>query len=200
MLGYDTFSRFYDASVERLYVEARAAAVEALDLSGATCVLDAPTGTGQSLPGLRAAMPAEAALIGLDFSAGMLAKAQARSVPGARLVQADVRAVDLAALGRTEPVDRLHVFLGLSVFPDWEVAFERLWGLLAPGGRCVVVDVHADPPGVQGRMVQWTAGADLRRRTWEPLRRLAEGYEERPLSQRWEHGGRIFLASGRRPA
>lgn len=50
-------------------------------------------------------------------------------------------------------MDRLHLLLGLSAFPRWEEAFATLWSVLAPGGRCVVVDVHADPLSFQGRMV-----------------------------------------------
>lgn len=43
-----------------------------------------------------------------------------------------------------ESVDRLHVFLGMRVFPDMDATFAKLWSLLSPGGRCVIVDVHAE--------------------------------------------------------
>ena len=201
MLGYGLFSRFYDLSVERLYVDARSAATAALELGPGLNVLDAPAGTGQSLDGLSAGVGPGGRVVGVDFSPGMLEKARARvasrGLSGVVTLVGDARTLgvaDLEAVGVTR-IDRLHVFLGLSVIPDWEAAFENLWSLLAPGGRCVVVDVHADSPGMQGRMVQIIAGADLRRRTWEPLKRLGRDYREIELPQRWEHGGRIFLAT-----
>ncbi|MCX4241136.1 class I SAM-dependent methyltransferase [Paraliomyxa miuraensis] len=204
---YDFFSRFYDRSLEALYVDARRRACEALELRPGQTVLDLPCGTGQSLDGLAAGVGTEGTVIGLDFSEGMLQRAKARVERNGwtqvHLGQADVHAVDAARLGqvRGEPVvlDRLHVFLGLTAFPRWEAAFERLWGLLRPGGRAVVVDCHAERPTFQGRMVNLVARAEIQRKVWLPLERLAEGYERRELPSRREHGGQLVLAVGVKP-
>jgi SAM-dependent methyltransferase len=88
----------------------------------------------------------------------------------------------------------------MSVFPDPERAFAALWAVLRPGGSCVLVDVHAEVLGLQGRLVNWTAQADIRRRFWEPLERMALEFDRQELPSKPLHGGRIFLARGRKPS
>jgi ubiquinone/menaquinone biosynthesis C-methylase UbiE len=200
MAWYDWFAGFYDGALEGLYRDARDAAAAALQLAPEHAVLDLPCGTGQSFDVLA---PRSAALVGVDLSRGMLRRAGQRVADRGwthvRLVHRDVHA--LAADDLAVPrLDRLHVFLGLSAFPRWEAAFAHLWQLLAPGGRCVVVDVHAERLGLQGRMVNLVAGADIRRRTWEPLERVATNFTRHDLTYRREHGGQIFLAAGDTPA
>jgi ubiquinone/menaquinone biosynthesis C-methylase UbiE len=199
---YDLFASFYDSSTEKLYVEQRVLARQALDLQPGQSVLDLPCGTGQSLGNLATG---EGTYVGVDFSAGMLARCarKAGDKPGIVLLQGDARTVsgaDLEAAGGPPEVDRLHVFLGMTAFPDWQAAFTNLWGLLAPGGRCVLVDVHADPLTFQGRMVNLVARADITRRFWEPLEAVAEQYERRELPSLPEHGGTMYLATGIKPA
>jgi hypothetical protein len=80
-----------------------------------------------------------------------------------------------------------------------ERAFERLWAVLAPGGRCVLVDVHAERLGLQSWLVNQLAQADIRRRFWEPLERVAVGFERMDLPYRKQHGGQILLATGVKP-
>jgi ubiquinone/menaquinone biosynthesis C-methylase UbiE len=203
---YDLFSNFYDRSLEPLYRETRRAAAEALELEPGHAVLDLPCGTGQSFAELADRVTPAGVVLGVDFSQGMLDKAQAKIDRAAwahvHVIQSDVHALDGARLEQTigrAHVDRLHVFLGLTAFPRWEQAFENLWSLLAPGGRCVIVDVHAERPSFQGRMVNLVARADIRRRGWEPLERVADGYERRELPSLREHGGQLFLARGRKP-
>ena len=119
------------------------------------------------------------------------------------LLQGDVLKFDADALvsagGRCE-VDCLHVFLGLSAFPAWRRAAERLWSLLRPGGRLVAVDVHAARPGFQGRMVNLTARADISRRFWEPFEALAEDFAIEALPSLRSHGGELRLLRGRKPS
>lgn len=200
---YDHFARIYDASLESLYAEGRSRAVDALELGLGDVVLDLPTGTGQSIDGL---CTAGATVVGVDFSAGMLRRAQARVASRelrATLIEADARTLsgdDLADHGAPRQVDALHVFLGLTAIPDWERAFANLWTLLRPGGRCVCVDVYAARPGLQGHMVQLVAQADITRRWWTPLEAVSEEFRLVDLPHNWQHGGQLRLASGRRPA
>ncbi len=204
---YDLFSRFYDASVERLYVESRQRAVEALAPQPGEWILDLPCGTGLSLDGLAPAVGDEGRVVGVDYSAGMLARARRRVAragwQNVTLLQGDVLKFDADALvsagGRCE-VDCLHVFLGLSAFPAWRRAAERLWSLLRPGGRLVAVDVHAARPGFQGRMVNLTARADISRRFWEPFEALAEDFAIEALPSLRSHGGELRLLRGRKPS
>lgn len=204
---YDLFSGFYDRSLEPLYREQRRLAADALELAGGQVVLDLPCGTGQSFDVIVPAIGPEGALLGVDLSSGMLRKAAARAKAAGwthvHLLERDVHALDAATveqlLGRARALDRLHVFLGLTAFPEWERAFEHLWSMLAPGGRCVIVDVHAARPGLQGRMVNLVARADIRRETWTVLERLAKGYSRVELPSQKQHGGQLFLAVGDKP-
>ncbi len=205
---YDWFANFYDRSLEPLYRDARISATTALRARPGQVILDIPCGTGQSLDGLAPAVGPEGLVIGADLSEGMLGRAaeraRKRGFSQVVLLHRDVHAIDRASLtsvaGRAVVVDRLHIFLGLTAFPRWEVAFEQLWGLLAPGGRCVIVDVHADRLGLHGRMVNLVARAEIRREVWRPLERLAIHFERTPLPSLREHGGQLFLASGDKPA
>ncbi|MEZ4339262.1 MAG: class I SAM-dependent methyltransferase [Sandaracinaceae bacterium] len=195
---YDWFATFYDSSLEALYAEARATAADLLDLGDARRVLDLPVGTGQSLGPLLERAGERTAIVGVDLSTGMLKQAEKRVAKRGwrervELVHGDVHTVEVGEY------DRLHVFLGLTTFPRHEEAFERLWAGLAPGGRAVIVDVHADQPDFQGKMVNLVARADITRRAWEPLERLAEGYAFHPLPPNPKHGGELWLATGVKP-
>lgn len=200
---YDFFARFYDRSLEPLYAEQRRIAAEALRLQPGHGVLDLPCGTGLSFDAIAPAVQPGGHVVGVDLSHGMLDKAQGRVRRHAwshvTTLQCNVHELDAdriaTAVGGPIEIDRLHVFLGLSAFPRWEEAFERLWELLAPSGRAVVVDVHAEQPSVQGRMVNLVARADIRRRAWEPLQRLGADFDKRDLPSRKEHGGQLFLAT-----
>ncbi len=207
---YDWFSSFYDRSLEPLYREQRRAAAVVLRARPGQTILDLPCGTGQSFDGLAPSVGPEGRVLGVDLSAGMLrqaaARAHKRGFSQVVLHRSDVHTLDLAApdlqasaAGRPLQIDRLHIFLGLSAFPRWEQAFEHLWSLLAPGGRCVVVDVHAQQLGLQGRMVNLVARADIRREGWRPLERLAQNFERVPLPSLPQHGGQLYLASGDKP-
>lgn len=194
---YDVFSSFYDSSLESLYRDARERALEACRLSRGQRVLDLPTGTGQSLEFLAPAVGAEGAVVGVDASRGMLDRARRRverqGWSQVTLIEADARQLDAAAVG--DGFDCVHIFLGLSTFPEWEQAFGRAWTLLRPGGRCVVVDVYAETLSFQGRMVNWMAGAEIRRRTWSELERVGQSFEKSALPPKKQYGGELFLAT-----
>jgi ubiquinone/menaquinone biosynthesis C-methylase UbiE len=208
MTWYDTFSNFYDTSLERLYAEHRQLAAAALQLDPAARILDIPCGTGQSFAALSAGLGAEGKVLGVDVSRGMIAKAEARikrdRLGHVQVRQASAAEIDHAAIGGTwkDPhtrITHLHVFLGMSVFREMDETFEHLWGLLDPGGRCVLVDVHAAQLGVQGWLVNQIAGADIRRHFWEPLEKRAAAFERRDLPYSRQHGGQIMLAVGVKP-
>lgn len=201
---YDYFANFYDASLETLYAPYRVLTAEALALQPSSVVLDVPCGTGQSFDALVRGVGPSGVIIGIDASEGMLKRAatrvQARGWSNVHLVgasAADLQASQLtAAVGRDLRVDRLQVFLGMSVFTDPDATFAHLWDLLAPGGRCVLVDVYAERLGVQGWLVNQIARAEIRRRFWEPLERVAKSFERRDLPFHKQHGGQIMLATG----
>ena len=194
---YSRFAGLYDASVERLYADARRASARALDLQPGLSVLEVPCGTGTSLDGLVAGVGPTGRVVAVDFAPAMVAQAGKR-VAAAGWANVELRTGDVHTIA-LEPTDRIQTFLGLSVFPRWELAFERLWAHLRPGGRLVIVDVYAERLGLQGRLVNRVAGSDIGRRTWEPLAAVAPDFERTVLPRRWEHGGELYLASGTRP-
>jgi hypothetical protein len=63
----------------------------------------------------------------------------------------------------------------------------------------VVVDVFAERLGVQGRLVNLMAGADIRREFWRPLERLGSEFSKIDLTYRYQHGGQIMLAQAVKP-
>ena len=198
MSWYDRIASFYDLSLEDLYRDARLASADTLELSHARRVLDLPTGTGASLDALFDRLPPSGRVVAVDMSAGMLKRAARRAAnrgfgDRVELIESDVHKLEI------EPFDRLHIFLGLSTFPRYEQAFERLWALLEPGGRAVVVDTYAEKPGLQGKLVNMVARADITRRVWEPLERVAEDFTRVELPKNWKHGGALFMSSGRKP-
>lgn len=195
---YDVFSYFYDTALERQYARARGVAAEALDLRDGSVVLDLPTGTGASLPPLVSGVGATGRVVGVDLSEGMVARARDR-VARAGWTNVDLHVGDVVQPPPVAGYDRLHVFLGMSVFPDPERAFATLWGGLAPGGRCVIVDVYNERPGVQGKMVEWIARADVRRRSWERLSAVGAGFERRVIQDQAEDGGEMWLATATKP-
>lgn len=204
---YDRFASFYDASVESVYAPYRARMADALDLSPGDAVLDLPCGTGPNLPHLADAVGPDGRVVGVDLSPGMLAKAAhvADALPEGvvRLHEGDATALDAglaASVGRPDGFDAVLVSLGLTVFPDWEAVFANTFDLLAPGGRYVIFDIHADRWVPQTCIVALMAQADMRREVWAPLHAVADDPTLTFLEgSRHVHGGRPFLATGRRP-
>lgn len=192
---YDLFATVYDPALERIYAPFRERAAAQLDIEPHHRVLDVPCGTGQSLAPLTRNLETDGrgAYVGVDLSRGMLARARRRpSADRASWVHGDASRIELGDLGG-HPFDRLHVFLGATVFDEPEATLAHLWSLLAPGGRLVLVDVHADRLTLQGRMVQLMAGATLSRRPERWIEALAGEVRREVLSESWVHGGTLYL-------
>ena len=103
-------------------------------------VLEVGCGTGLNFRHVLEPLdPVAGKLVGLDFSAEMLVKAEqrvaARGWKNIELVQADAAAMDL---GRK--FDAVFFAYSLTMIPDWEGALARGYEHLKPGGRLVVLD------------------------------------------------------------
>jgi ubiquinone/menaquinone biosynthesis C-methylase UbiE len=116
--GYRTHLRY---SARRLRLPARAR------------ILDLCCGTGLSTEALLEAYP-DAAITALDGSPEMLRKAQEKPwAAQVSWVQGD--AMDPAASGVTGPFDGVLMAYGIRNVTDPDLCLQRLFGLLAPGGR-----------------------------------------------------------------
>lgn len=205
MSWYDIASLVYDASVELVYRPYRAEIADALRLEPESTVLDLACGTGGNQPFLHKALGPQGRVFGVDYSAGMLARARKKAKRvgwnNVFLLQQDARALTVeqlkAACGASVKLDRVLVTLGLSVIPDWEEVFDATFKLLAPGGRYVVFDIHQERWVPQSWIIERIARADLNRRVWQPLQRQSEDFELRFLKGSPHlHGGRPFIATG----
>ncbi len=147
MNWYDVFALFYDLVVERDSRSHRQETARQLRLEPGLNVLDVACGTGLNFSLLVSGVGPAGAIVGTDYSSGMLARA-ARKVArhgwsNVRLLQADARTLTRERLdlphGR---IDRVLCTLGLSVMPDWELIFQRTFEVLAPGGRYAAMDLN----------------------------------------------------------
>lgn len=199
---YDLIAWGYESLTELLHGRHRLQAVGLLNLREGQSVLDVPCGTGANLPLLEDRVGPSGRVLASDFSAGMLARAQAKvdreGWRNTTLVQADARELTGAAFD-VESVDAVICMLGLTVIPDWERAFDRMWDLLAPGGRFVIMDLYLDGTPLSGaanRYYRVIAQADSRRRFWEPLGERVPDLEMH--DHRW-FGGVARIVAGTRP-
>lgn len=197
-LGYDFFAPFYDLSLERLYRPIRREVVEHLQVEPQHRVLVVACGTGQDFPHLLEKLGPDGSILGVDFSAAMLARAAAKhDDPRIELLEADAASLQPEQTG---PVDRVLITLGLTVIPQWKETVEACFRVLKPGGRIAVFDVFAERWVPQTTMVEFMAGADIRgRKVWEPVLERGEHGELTWLEGSPHiHGGRMFVATATR--
>jgi ubiquinone/menaquinone biosynthesis C-methylase UbiE len=135
---FDLWSRVYDAPpVQRaIYLPVQDAVLGALRLAAPARLLDLGCGTGILTARLTEELPGTA-VVGCDFSGGMLRQASERSRTPAWL-QGD--ALHLAL--RTESVDAVTSTESFHWFPDPELALAELARVIRPGGLLLVAMVH----------------------------------------------------------
>jgi len=179
----------------------RSEAVAQLRLEAGDVVLDVACGTGLNFPFIEAGIGAEGALIGLDYSSGMLGKARRRAQRkgwgNVRLIQADARTLSEDLLKEHANVDRIDnvlCTLGFTVIPDWEAVFEQSWALLKPGGRYAIMDWYVKQRNLFSWFLNSISQGDVSRRTWAPLEQKTEDYSYRPFI-----AGNVFVAAGTVP-
>ena len=109
----------------------RQASARATRLAAGEVAVDMACGTGALTRDLQALAP-EAQVVGMDFSHGMLARAE----PGLRLAAADALALPLADAS----VDVVTIAFGLRNLPEPGQGLLEFRRVLRPGGRLVVCE------------------------------------------------------------
>jgi len=206
---YGPGARVYDVvSGERLvYRIGRAAGIRSLRLSAGDIVLDLGCGTGLNFPLLQQAVGPTGLVIGVDRSPAMLEMAHARvagndwdnvhiiEADATELDPADVAAVAERERGRTG-VDGAFSTYAMSVFDEWEPAWQTIRRVVRPGGRAGIVDM-AMPTGIAvvfaplAVLACAIGGADLRARPWAGLERDGTAVKHSVY-----RGGHIHVVTG----
>jgi ubiquinone/menaquinone biosynthesis C-methylase UbiE len=141
----------YYGALDRMRASLDDLAVRNLRLRPGQSVLDIGCGTGATLGSLWAAVGAQGTIVGVDYSPGMVAKAQ-RRVHEHGWANVTIRRADAAreSLGHNE-FDAAVALSSLSAMPDVRAAVESAYEALRPGGRLFVFDMRLIPTGHLGK-------------------------------------------------
>ena len=200
MKWYDLISPLYDVAIRSLYEPYRKMVIQKLELQEGETVLDLGCGSGLNFEPIMAEIGPQGILVGVDVSAKMLARAQKvvnqNGWKNVRLFQQDVRrldAVDFEALmGASVPVDKILCTLGMSVFPEWQVVFDKTFSLLKSGGKYGLMDLFNSDATLSTRLVNLLASSEISRQVWEPLHaRCVDYHEEKHKAMR--HGSDVIV-------
>jgi ubiquinone/menaquinone biosynthesis C-methylase UbiE len=197
------------ANLERLlYADARARAIDLLDLRPGARVLDVACGTGANFALIEQCIGPSGDLVGVDLTPQMLDRARARVAragwSNVRLREGDVCELGTERLGA--PFDAAVCTLGLSVIPQWQRAWQAMVSCVGPGGRLAIMDAgYPEGDGRRGdavipRALAWAPSrlfaADCSRRPWRLLQRDTGD----PTSERFTWGWVTAAAGAKAPA
>ncbi len=189
MKWYDIIAPIYDKAIRSLYLPYRQKVIQSLQLQPGQTVLDLGCGSGLNFELIIGAIGPQGTLIGVDFSAKMLQRAQKTiDIHGWKnvfLLQQDATKLNIKELNihsRSDiRIDRILCTLGLSVFPDWQIVFDKSFNLLEPTGKFGIMDLYNNKRTFQTRIVNFLADSDISRKVWEPLQKISANYNEERL-------------------
>jgi ubiquinone/menaquinone biosynthesis C-methylase UbiE len=189
MKWYDIIAPIYDKAIRSLYLPYRQKVIQSLQLQPGQTVLDLGCGSGLNFELIIDAIGNQGTLIGVDFSAKMLQRAQKtidmNGWKNVFLLQQDATKLNIKELniysGNDIRIDRILCTLGLSVFPDWQLVFEKSFNLLEQNGKFGIMDLYNNKRTFQTRMVNFLADSDISRKVWEPLQKISTNYIEERL-------------------
>lgn len=143
---YDAvFSKIYD-HIQNHMIRLKKPAVNELNLTLDDKVISFCCGTGQEFPFIQQKIGQNGKILGIDYSKGMLDRAQKRNENNnwnnVSLVYSDVLNLPDKTFENGE-YDAGICTLGLSIIPDPQYAFKTLKNAIKPGGRIVVGDIQS---------------------------------------------------------
>ncbi|MCI0490484.1 MAG: methyltransferase domain-containing protein [Blastocatellia bacterium] len=199
---YDRIAPFFPV-FERLFAlprRIRERAVERLNLSIGSCVLEVGCGTGKNLALLRKAVGAEGHVYGVELSEGMLARAR-ELVDKHGWQNVTLTESDAAEYAPPEPVDAVFFSLSYATMPHHHQVLHHVWNHLRPGGRVVIMDAKL-PAKTWGRLLlpfmAWisriTVLGDPYIRPWEELQELSGRIDMEEMSF-----GSYYICSATKP-
>jgi ubiquinone/menaquinone biosynthesis C-methylase UbiE len=202
---YDLYiSKRYDAELEELTMSARQYCVEQLRPKPGGVALDLGCGTGLNLPFLARAVGEQGRVVAVDASDKMLEQAAQRLdreglAERVTLVAGDARRLGelLAPVLHGDKFDALLITLFFSVVPDWRHVFAEAYDLLAPGGRCAMMDTYWPKPSMRQLFLSWRYAANPTRPGFEPLREAAADFRMENFPP--EVSEAFYIATGSKP-
>lgn len=201
---YNVFSSIYDFKYfQTYYEEAKEEAINRLKLSENQIVLDVACGTGQNFEYFQKGLQGTGLIIGMDFSDGMLKKAEQKvkqeGWENVMLVHGNAEELTLPFLcnqlsidPRKLRIDAVICSLGLTTMLNWHLVIENMVHAVKEEGKVVVMDWYMKKLTLRGRAVNWVGQADIRRPTWHYLQKEVESFT---MDNRF-HYGDVFVASG----
>jgi len=113
--------------------------VEHLELRRGDTILDVACGRGSNFPYLQRAVGEEGRIVGLDYSATMLAGAQ-DLVRKERWKNVELVRADAAQMSYRAEFDGALCTIALTVIPGWQQALRRMIAAVRPGRRIAIMD------------------------------------------------------------
>ncbi len=161
---YDRWSRFYDAFDLGGVNDQKRLAVDILELSPNSRVLDVGTGTGAIIPYLASKLGAGGRVTGIDFSGPMIERANARIRKKGIAKHAEAVVGDMTGLSYPDACfDAALATFAFTSFPEPEKAMMEVARVLKPGARLSILDT-GNPQGRASlryrylKAVMWRAG------------------------------------------
>lgn len=169
------------------YRDVRKQAIKALNLEAGDTVIDLFCGTGINFASILEQIGGSGRLIGIDGSAGMLARARKRIVKkGWQTEQITLIEKDLLDLphdfftnllpGGTKP--KVLITLALGVFPNYEKVFTDIFSAMPRETRFAILEGYCEEEARGAWLINLVGHSDCRRRVWEPIKMLADDYQE----------------------
>jgi ubiquinone/menaquinone biosynthesis C-methylase UbiE len=180
-------------------IEMRETVMRLANLKPGDKVLDFACGAGANFPYIMERIGPTGKLVGVDYSAEMLAEARGVIERGGwtnvELIQSDA-----ATMQPGNDFDAVICTLGLVVIPRHEMAMHAAWDALKPGGTYAIADL-SESERWYGKLVGFAMNVmdiliitDTTRRPWEWLQTRAEHYQREDL-----FFGFFYAAVGKKP-